>query len=107
MTSQDRQQPPSLGPSNRWQQEQLYLRDDGAGDSGVYFVRQPGFLQRGPYDRGDASTERYKPAKCQDGNKTKIEVLRADMLDRATKELPKLATKVIREHGVFMQVNYF
>ncbi|KAJ6658401.1 hypothetical protein lerEdw1_020105 [Lerista edwardsae] len=93
LTSQDRQQPPSLGPSDRRHQEQLYLRDDGAGDSGVYFVRQPGFLQRGPYDRGDASTERYKPAMSQDGNKTQIEVLRADMLDASTKEHPELATK--------------
>ncbi|XP_066482736.1 chloride channel CLIC-like protein 1 isoform X2 [Tiliqua scincoides] len=93
LTYLDRQQPPSLGPSDRQLQEQVYPQDDGAGDSGVYFVRKPGFLQRGPYDRGDASVKRYKSAISQDGNKTNIEVLHADMLDASTKEHSKLAIK--------------
>lgn len=68
-------------------------------------MRKPGFFQRGPYDRGDASTEKYKSALPQDGNKTNIEVLGADTLDASTKEHSKLATQVIEKHGgLIMQV---
>ncbi|XP_053106328.1 chloride channel CLIC-like protein 1 isoform X2 [Hemicordylus capensis] len=85
LTYQDREQPPPLPPHARPQgQIKDQTNDEGIGG---------GDGNAGPYDRGDASTQRDKPTGRRDSNKSNIEDLRADVLEVATEEHPKLAVK--------------
>ncbi|XP_044288218.1 chloride channel CLIC-like protein 1 isoform X2 [Varanus komodoensis] len=91
LTYQDRQPPPALFPRSGEESRQiLYRRQNGPGDGG-YLMEGPGCTERGPYDRGDASTEKYSPKTSESGREGKIEVLQPHTIDAATEEHLKLA----------------
>ncbi|XP_062991445.1 chloride channel CLIC-like protein 1 isoform X2 [Elgaria multicarinata webbii] len=95
LTYQDRQPPPALPPRHEQKQEQiLYQRQNGSGDKGGYLMEDNRCIERGPFDRGDASAERYRPKNSEGGSKANIEVLRpGDMVDTPAEKHTKLAVQ--------------
>ncbi|XP_060088308.1 chloride channel CLIC-like protein 1 isoform X2 [Heteronotia binoei] len=93
LTHQERQEPPSLPPSNPKRQEPIaYYQSNGADDRVNYSVECIDCTNREPFDRGDSSKARSVCQKPQEGNKSNIDTLRAcDMLD--LEEHPKVASK--------------
>nr|XP_056700129.1 chloride channel CLIC-like protein 1 [Euleptes europaea] len=95
LTYQERQEPPSLPPSNSKRQEPIVYHQPNGADSRVnYSVGCIDCINRGPFDRGDASKARNECQKSQEGSKSNIDILRAcDVLDTPLEEHPKVATK--------------
>uniref|UniRef100_A0A6J0SZ12 Chloride channel CLIC-like protein 1 n=2 Tax=Pogona vitticeps TaxID=103695 RepID=A0A6J0SZ12_9SAUR len=94
LSNQDKHPPPSLPPWNGQREQIPNLQQNGAGDRGGYLMGNTDGIQRGPYDRGDASTNRYQSTKSEAGSRSNIEVLQAgDMLDTTTGKSLKLTVK--------------
>ncbi|XP_015283764.1 PREDICTED: chloride channel CLIC-like protein 1 isoform X1 [Gekko japonicus] len=95
LTYQERQEPPSLPPSNSKRQEPIVYHQPNGADGRVN--NSVGCIEgtnRGPFDRGDASKTRDECRKSQEGKKSSIDTLRAcDVLDMPLEEHPKVAAK--------------
>ncbi|XP_048354003.1 chloride channel CLIC-like protein 1 isoform X2 [Sphaerodactylus townsendi] len=94
LTYQERQEPPSLPPSNQKRQEPIGYHQPNGADSRVnYSVGCTDCINRRPCDRG-TSKAINECRKSQEGSKSNIEILRAcDMVDMPLEEHPKVATK--------------
>ncbi|XP_077188928.1 chloride channel CLIC-like protein 1 isoform X2 [Paroedura picta] len=95
LTYQERQNPPSLPPSNLKRQEPVvYHQPNGADGRVNYSMGYIDCTNRGPLDRGDALNARNECQKSQEGNKSRIDILRAcDVLDMPLEEHSKVTAK--------------
>ncbi|XP_054837814.1 chloride channel CLIC-like protein 1 isoform X2 [Eublepharis macularius] len=95
LTYQERQEPPSLPPSNPKRQEPIvYHQPNGADDRFNYSAGCIDCINRGQLDRGDASKVGNEHRKTQEDNKSNIDILRAsDVLVTPLEEHPKVAAK--------------